>query len=142
MNARVNFMGVVPNDELPSILNHYHYYILPSFYEGMPKTLLEAMACGLVCIGTNIEGTNEVIEDGVNGYLAHQTNVESLSKAIKKAMQLPHHSITEEGIRKIRDNFSLETAVERENTLFNATILKWRLSERVGNLVARRGGQK
>jgi glycosyltransferase involved in cell wall biosynthesis len=114
LNIQVNFMGVVPNQQLPEILNRYQYFILPSFYEGMPKTLLEAMACGLVCIGTNVEGTNEVIEDGVSGYLAHRTDAESVSKAIKKAMQLSHHSITEEGIRRIRDKFSLETIVERE----------------------------
>jgi len=114
LNIKVNFMGVVPNRQLPEILNRYQYFILPSFYEGMPKTLLEAMACGLVCIGTNVEGTNEVIEDGVSGYLARRTDAESVSKAIKKAMQLPHHSITEEGVRRIRDNFSLETIVERE----------------------------
>ena len=120
LNAKVNFMGVIDNDQLPEVLNRYRYYILPSFYEGMPKTLLEAMACGLVCIGTDVNGINEVIEDGVSGYLAHRTDAESVSKAIKKAMQLPHHSITEEGVRRIRDNFSFETIVEREKQIITA----------------------
>lgn len=116
-NAKVNFMGVVPNNELPHIFNRYRFYILPSFYEGMPKTLLEAMACGLVCIGTNVEGINEVIEDGVSGYLAKGTQVQALAEVIKRATQLPHDSITAEGTRKIRNNFSLKAVVEQEKEI-------------------------
>ncbi|MGA1980075.1 MAG: glycosyltransferase family 4 protein [Sedimentisphaerales bacterium] len=117
LNAKVNFMGVVPNNELPNILNRYRYYILPSFYEGMPKTLLEAMACGLVCIGTDVEGINNIIEDGVSGYLAKGTQAQALVEVIKRAAQLPHDSVTAEGIRLVRNNFSLETVVEREKEI-------------------------
>jgi glycosyltransferase involved in cell wall biosynthesis len=120
LNAKVNFMGVVPNQQLPQLLNRYRYYILPSFYEGMPKALLEAMACGLVCIGTDVDGINEVIEDGVNGHLAHQTDAESVNKAIKKAMQLPHHPVTEEAVRRIRNKFSLEAVAEQEKQIIAA----------------------
>jgi glycosyltransferase involved in cell wall biosynthesis len=117
LNAKVNFMGVVPNNELPGILNRYRYYILSSFYEGMPKTLLEAMACGLVCIGTDVEGINNIIEDGVNGYLAKGTQANALVEVIKRAAQLSHDSITAEGIRRVRNNFSLETVAEREKEI-------------------------
>lgn len=117
LNAKVNFMGVVPNNELPGIFNRYRYYILPSFYEGMPKTLLEAMACGLVCIGTDVEGINQIIEDGVNGYLVKGTQANALVEVIKRATQLPHDSVTAEGIRLVRNNFSLETIVEREKEI-------------------------
>lgn len=117
MNADVNFMGVVDNDQLPGVLNRYRYYILPSFYEGMPKALLEAMACGLVCIGTDVEGINQIIEDGVNGYLAKGTQANALVEVIKRATQLSHDSITAEGIRRVRNNFSLETVVEQEKEI-------------------------
>ncbi|RKY19944.1 MAG: glycosyltransferase family 1 protein, partial [Planctomycetota bacterium] len=117
LNAKVNFMGVVPNNELPSIFNRYRYYILPSFYEGMPKSLLEAMACGLVCIGTDVAGINDVIEDGVNGYLAKGTDAQALAEVINKAVRLPSDIITAEGIRKIRNNFSLEAVVEQEKEI-------------------------
>jgi glycosyltransferase involved in cell wall biosynthesis len=117
LNARVNFMGVVDNDQMPRILNRYRYYILPSFYEGMPKALLEAMACGLVCIGTDVEGINNIIEDGVSGYLAKGTQADALVEVIKRATQLPYDSVTAEGIRRVRNNFSLETVVEREKEI-------------------------
>jgi glycosyltransferase involved in cell wall biosynthesis len=117
LNAKVNFMGVVPNTELPAILNRYRYYILSSFYEGMPKTLLEAMACGLVCIGTNVEGINNIIEDGVSGYLAKGTRVDALVEVIKRVVRLPNGSISAKAVRQVRDNFSLETVVERESKI-------------------------
>jgi len=117
LNAKVNFMGVVPNNELPNILNRYHYYILPSFYEAMPKSLLEALACGLVCIGTNVEAINEIIEDGVSGYLAKGTQPEALVEVIKRATQLTRDSVTAEAIQNIRNKFSLEAVVKQEKEI-------------------------
>jgi glycosyltransferase involved in cell wall biosynthesis len=117
LNTKVNFMGVVPNNELPQVLNRYRYYILPSLYEGMPKTLLEAMACGLVCIGTDVKGINDIIEDGVNGYLAKGTEAEALAEAIEKAARLAQDSITVEGVRKICNKFSIKTVVEQEKEI-------------------------
>ncbi len=115
LNAKVNFMGVVPNNELPGILNRYRYYILPSFYEGTPKSLLEAMACGLVCIGTDVEGINQIIEDRVNGYLAKGTEPQFLAEVINRAARLPNDRITQQAVHVIRDKFSLETVANQEN---------------------------
>jgi glycosyltransferase involved in cell wall biosynthesis len=117
LNAKVNFMGVVPNNELPAVLNRYRWYILPSLYEGMPKTLLEAMACGLVCIGTNVEGINQIIEDGVNGYLAKGTKPKFLAEVINRATRLPNDRITQQAVCVIRDKFSLETVAKQENNV-------------------------
>ena len=123
LNIQVSFIGVVPNHELPEVLNRYRYYILPSFYEGMPKTLLEAMACGLVCIGTNVDGINEVIEDGVNGYLAKGTEAKDIAEVINKAMRLPHNHIIAEAVRKIRNEFSIETIVQQEKDLIENVVV-------------------
>ena len=120
LGARVNFMGAVPNNELPQILNRYRYFVLPSLYEGMPKSLLEAMACGLVCIGTDVEGINEIIENDVDGYLAKSTDATDIAKAIDKAISLSDGSIPFKAVEKIRDKFSLAEAVTKENGLFSA----------------------
>ena len=66
---KAEFIGNIPNNELPKILNQYEIFLLPSLYEGMPKALLEAMACGLPCIGTYVEGIREIIKHKENGYL-------------------------------------------------------------------------
>lgn len=57
--------------------------ILPSLYgEGMPMVVLEALAAAVPVIATRVEGTPEVVRDGVEGYLAEPRDVESLRKAI------------------------------------------------------------
>ena len=79
------FLGRVDNAELPSLLNSWDLFILPSLYEGHPKSLLEAMACGLAVIGTNVPGIAEIIVDGENGLLC-ETDAESIRAAIQRAM--------------------------------------------------------
>ncbi len=117
-NANISFKGIVSNNELPGILNKYKYYILPSLYEGMPKTLLEAMACGCVCIGTDVQGINEVIKDGFNGYLASEPTSESIAATIRKASVGDNGIIVNNGIKTIKKNFSLKSCVEKEKVLF------------------------
>lgn len=117
LNIQVNFMGVVPNKELPGILNRYRYYILPSLYEGTPKSLLEAMACGLICIGTDAAGINEIITDGVNGLLAKGTDAESIFEAIERAKNRPGESISLAATETIKNKFSLESIVKKYSQL-------------------------
>ncbi len=69
-NVKVNFLGALPNDELPAIYSSSPIFVLPSHYEGNPKTLLEAMACGAAVIGTDVSGIASVIEHGQSGLLS------------------------------------------------------------------------
>lgn len=78
----VKLMGLVPNFELPKIINQAKVFILPSYFEGHPKALLEAMSCGIPCIGSNTTGIREDIEHLGTGYLC-QTNSTSIAKAIE-----------------------------------------------------------
>lgn len=115
IGADVIFKGTVANDKLPEILNSYKYYILASDYEGMPKTLLEAMACGNLCIGTNVEGIREVITDGENGFLAKGTTVSEIQNAIERAITDKDLKIkTENGKRLICSKYSLQSVIEME----------------------------
>lgn len=70
----VKFFGTVPNNQLPRILNKYSIFVLPSFFEGNPKALLEAMSCGLAVIGANSPGINNIIEDDYNGVLFNHSS--------------------------------------------------------------------
>ena len=81
LNLNVNFLGTIPNYEIPKLLNQCEIFILPSYYEGNPKVLLEAMSCGIPCIGTNVWGIKNVITHKENGYLC---NLDSFS--IKEAI--------------------------------------------------------
>ena len=72
----VRFFGRVPNADLPAVLRRYSLFVLPSLYEGMPKSLLEAMACGLCVLATDVRGTRELVEHGRTGWLVGTTPAE------------------------------------------------------------------
>jgi glycosyltransferase involved in cell wall biosynthesis len=122
-NARVNFKGIVKNDCLPDILNKYKYYVISSFYEGMPKSLLEAMSCSLICVGANVRGVNEVITDKINGFLAKDTSVECLSDSISEAINYDQIDMISQNARLlIEREFSLNMAAQREKKIFDELI--------------------
>lgn len=62
--------------------------VLPSYREGNPRTITEAMSMGKAVITTNIGGCRENVEDGVNGYLVKIKDNESLSQALRKFLNL------------------------------------------------------
>ena len=121
--VKANFLGNVPNHELPEILNRHELFILPSLWEGMPKTLLEAMSCGLPVIGTNIDGIREVIKHGESGILC-DTDSGSLRQAIMSLMEKEELKVRlGEGARRtIVDSYSLDSLVEKELKLLEALV--------------------
>jgi sugar transferase (PEP-CTERM/EpsH1 system associated) len=67
LEGRVCFAG--DSSRVPELLNAMDVFVLPSLNEGMSNTLLEAMACGLPALATNVGGNPEIIENNVNGCL-------------------------------------------------------------------------
>ncbi len=88
INADVRFLGVYPNNQLPALIAKYPMFVLPSIWEGNPKSLLEAMSCGKAVIGTDVVGIREIIQDGVNGILCGN-NAHEISSAILRLMNDP-----------------------------------------------------
>ncbi len=64
-------------------------YVLPSYHEGTPKTVLEAMACGRPTITTEAPGCRETVTDGVNGYLVPVKDVDAIVAAMEKIIADP-----------------------------------------------------
>jgi glycosyltransferase involved in cell wall biosynthesis len=100
---------------LPEILNRHEIFTLPSLWEGMPKTLLEAMSCGLPVIGTKIDGTKEVITHGKNGILC-DTDSNSISDTIINLMgdEALKEKLGENARRTIVENYSLDILAKKE----------------------------
>lgn len=71
-------------DDIPAVLQAAHIACLPSYREGLPKSLLEAAACGLPIVTTNAPGCREVVRDGVNGLLVPVRDAVALAKALEK----------------------------------------------------------
>ena len=88
-----------------------HAVIHPSYYEGMTNVVLEHSSMGRVCIGSDIPGVADGIEDGKTGYLFEVKNVDSMVEAVEKFLGLPHAEKAEMGRqarRKMEQEFSRE----------------------------------
>ena len=79
--VNVKFLGKISNAKLGEIIKRYPVFIQPSFYENSPKTLMEAMACGIGIIATNVEGNYELICNKENGLLC-SLEIESIRHSI------------------------------------------------------------
>jgi len=89
LNGRVTWEGNVSNSELPAYLNRVGLFVLPSLYEGHPKALLEAMACGVPVIGADSPGIRDLISHSETGYLCG-TDYLSIRKAIEYLLSNPN----------------------------------------------------
>ena len=112
---KAEFPGIVSNERLPQLLNQHEVFILPSVYEGMPKSLLEAMACGLPVIGNDVEGINEVIVNNSNGLLCKE-DAASIRKTIDfliKDSDLKNN-LGKNARETIIKDFSLDSVLRKE----------------------------
>lgn len=78
--ARVRFVG--RRDDVPDVLRACDVFVLPSLREGMPVSLLEAMATGLPVVATDIRGSREVVDDGRTGLLVPVARPRELARAL------------------------------------------------------------
>lgn len=85
LNKRVKFIGKSDFNQLRQLLHKKDIYCQPSRSEGFPAAPLEAMACGLPVVCTEVGGMPEFIIEGFNGYLCEPESPESLAEAIIKA---------------------------------------------------------
>jgi glycosyltransferase involved in cell wall biosynthesis len=83
----VQWLGHV--SDMPDLLARADIVVLPSYREGLPKTLIEAAACGRPLITTDVPGCREVVTDGVNGLLVPLRDAKALASAISRLQDDP-----------------------------------------------------
>ena len=80
------FLGRLTHDELVQYYNLCDYYVMPSIFEAYGLVFVEALCFGLPCIGNNICAMPEFIQDGQNGLLIYQNDVNELATAMEKML--------------------------------------------------------
>jgi glycosyltransferase involved in cell wall biosynthesis len=110
------FAGFVDRGTLLEYYQNATIYVLPSYYEGLPTTLLEAMSCGIASIATDVEGSSEVITDGETGLLVPPRDPEKLAEAMLKLLddeELRKRIVGANARRHIVSNYDWEIITDR-----------------------------
>ena len=76
-------------EDMPAALARADIFCLPSYREGVPNALLEAAACGLSIVTTDVPGCRDVVTNGVNGWLVPVRNAEALANALETLITNP-----------------------------------------------------
>lgn len=108
-------LGFIKN--ITAEIKKCHCTILPSHGgEGVPNVLLESAAMGRICIGSNIPGTADVIDDGKTGYLFEAGNTESLVKMIENVLNLSSEQRKKMGMagrQKMENEFNRKIVIKK-----------------------------
>lgn len=80
------FKGWVDKNEKKALLNSSQLFVLPSYNEGLPVAILEAMSYGLPIISTNVGSISDAVKNNFNGFVIEPGDIETLSKKIKKCI--------------------------------------------------------
>ncbi|RVT39906.1 glycosyltransferase family 4 protein [Sphingobium algorifonticola] len=114
----VTFIRSIDNADLAALMARHCLFILPSLHEGLPKVLIEAMATGLVCIGTPIPGITDLIEDGVTGYLTDGFDADAIARAIGRARSERSGGIGGAARARIEQAFGLGVYADAEAAIY------------------------
>jgi len=89
MESHVTLFGLISHNKMPKFYNQADIFILPSFTEGSPAALLEAMASGLIIIANKVGAVPEIIRDNIDGFIIDKIGDATLLKEkIKKVLEL------------------------------------------------------
>ncbi len=103
-------------DDVKSFIEKSSCVVLPSYREGLSKSLLEAASMERPIITTNVSGCREVVDDGVNGYLCEVQDSYSLRNQLLKMIELTpteRENMGKRGRRKVINEFSDERVIEK-----------------------------
>ena len=105
--SQIKYLG--KTDNIIKLLSEIDVMVLPSYREGLSKSLIEAAAMSLPIITTNVPGCKEVVEDGLNGFLCEVKSQKSLENSILKMINLSNDKRLQMGLNgrpKIIKNFT------------------------------------
>ena len=78
----VKILGTVYGEKKKNLLSKANFFVLPSYNEGLPMAILEAMAAGMAIISTSVGGIPEIVKDGYNGFIVNPGDVNALTEKL------------------------------------------------------------
>lgn len=131
LTDNVIFTGT--RDDIPDLLSIMDVFVLSSLWEGMPLTVLEAMACKTPIVATNVDGVSEAIQEGKTGILVPPKNSKKMANEIINILEDKEFrkALGERARKALVKNFPLKKMVREISDLyaqlyFDRTAIQWR----------------
>jgi len=114
LQAHVKLTGQVSHNDVPRYLNELKLLVLPSFTEGLPNVILEAMACGTPVLATPIGAIPDIVKDGETGFLLKSNDPKHIANRIIELLGKPKllEKVSVSAYNYVRENFSYEKTLE------------------------------
>jgi len=120
LSRKVELMGWIPHDKVANYLNELKLLVLPSYSEGLPTIVLEAMACGTPVLATPVGGIPDVIKDGETGFIMENNSPKCFAENIVRVLECPDlDNVTKNARKLIKEKYTYEAAVERYKKSLN-----------------------
>lgn len=118
VGADVRLFGY--SDRIPELLNCMDLYVQSSFYEGFSNTVIEAMACGIPVLATDVGGTTDLFAAGQHGFFFHPQDDKTLAALIMRMQQdsLLRHTMAKQARRHVVEHFSVHAMVHSYEAMY------------------------
>lgn len=118
----VELVGWIKGEAKSELLANSTVFVLPSFDEGVPMSILEAMASGIPIVSTPVGGIPEVVGNGSEGILVAPGDVSALSTAICRLLADPVlcSRMGQNGLARFRKDFSIETVLDKLERIYRS----------------------
>ena len=116
--------GAIGQDEIRGYYEEADVFVLPSFAEGVPVVLMEAMALELPVVATRIAGIPELVEDGISGFVVAPGRADLLAGAIRRLAGDPHlrREMGRRGRERVLAEFEVNAIAPRLAAMFERAI--------------------
>jgi len=120
LQGRINFLGYKSQSDVAEFLTQSDVFVLPSFAEGLPVVLMEALAASVPVVATQIAGVSELVQDGVNGYLVSAGDETALADKLDVLMRNPklRSKMGKSGAEIVAQEFDISKETSRLAQLF------------------------
>ena len=106
--------------KIVSVYNSVDIFVLPSLEDNLPNTIMEAMACGVPCVGFRTGGIPEMIDHRKNGYVADYRDCKDLAQGILCVLDDANYALmSAEAVRKVQRTYSRQAVAMKYIEVYN-----------------------
>ncbi len=122
LNSRVELLGWIQHEDLPIYLNNMKVLVIPSYTEGLPNIMLEAMACGTIVLASSVGAIPTIIKNQISGFILKNNSAECIVNAIMIIMDYKDSEfVIRNANRIVQNEFRLEKNTEKFMAILDDT---------------------